>query len=144
MRKEDCCGRVEVQIRLCIHNGETQSGSDPSFFFSIIPGLVRAVMAPFCSAFSVPPCIGGFTCWTWLHTAPGSASLPRWHSHTDHQTTIVLCVYCSRSSRIVLFLYHQGFFYCLVLMLSWALAKNFRTIPSGNSELLFPPVFLLL
>lgn len=74
MRKDDCCGRVEVQIRHCIHDGETQNGSDSSFFSSIIPGLVRAVMAPSCSAFSVPPCIGGFTCvghgWILLFTLP--------------------------------------------------------------------------
>lgn len=62
MGKEACSGRAEVQIRLCIHNGETQNGSDLSFFSSIIPGLVRAVMAPSCSAFSVSPCIGGPTC----------------------------------------------------------------------------------
>lgn len=135
MRKEDCWGRATVQIRLCIQNGETPNGSDPSFFSFIIPGLVRAVMAPSCFAFSAATLYWRFhMCWILLHTAPGSAPLPRWHSHTDHQTTIVLCVYCSRSSRFVLCLYHQGSSYCLRLLLSWALAKNYRTTPPGNSE----------
>lgn len=84
-------------------------------------------------------------CWIWLHTAAGSAPLPRWHSHTDHQTTFVLCVYRPGSCRTVLSLYHQGSFYCQMLVGSWALAENYRTIPSGNSELLdFPCVVLAI
>lgn len=143
MRKEDCCGRVEVQIRHCIHDGETQNGSDSSFFSSIIPGLVRAVMAPSCSAFSVPPCIGGFTCvghgWILLFTLP------------HFQGGIPILTIKQRLSFVFIAPGHPQLSCALsprLLLLSNAcalmgLATNFRAIPLGSCELLHLPCVVL-
>lgn len=69
--------------------------------------------------FSLLTTYGRFhTSWIWLRTAPGSAQLSRLYSHSDHQVTSVFCVYTSRSSRIVLCLYCQGFF-CHPMLGPW-------------------------